>query len=96
MSVSVLFSPYVCLLIPLTVCSFCSMSICNVGCFPFGFEGATMVLMAPVPGNCLPFTFDLVNSHGVWYKRITRGVDGKMLHLIRFLYKSEKYAKIRN
>ena len=23
----------------------------------FGFEGRTLVLIAPVPGNCLPFTF---------------------------------------
>ena len=30
------------------------MSICNSGCFHFGIEGGTVVLIAPVPGHCLP------------------------------------------
>ena len=28
----------------------------------FGFEGGTFVLIAPVPGHCLPFTFSLCLS----------------------------------
>ena len=29
----------------------------NFGCFPFWFpEGVTVVLIAPVPGDCLPCT----------------------------------------
>ena len=32
------------------------MSVCYFGCYPFGLEGGTMVLIAPVPGHCLPFT----------------------------------------
>ena len=30
--------------------------MCYFGCFPFGFEGGTLVLIAPVPDHCLPFT----------------------------------------
>ena len=41
------------LLFWLTIRSLCIMSICDFGCFPFGFEGGTLVLMAPVPGHCL-------------------------------------------
>ena len=33
------------------------MSICSFGCFPFGFESGTLVLIASVPGHCLHFTY---------------------------------------
>ena len=28
----------------------------------FGFEGRTLVLITPVPGHCLPFTFDIISE----------------------------------
>ena len=34
------------------------MPICNFVAY-VGFEGGTVVQIAPVPGHCLPFTFDL-------------------------------------
>ena len=37
------------LLIRLTVCSLCIMSIFYFSCFLFGFEGGTVVLIVPVP-----------------------------------------------
>ena len=33
------------------------MAICNFVVSQFGFEGWAVVLMAPVPCHCLPFTF---------------------------------------
>ena len=44
------------LLTQLTVCSLCSISICNSSRFQFWSEGMTLVLIAPVPGHCLTFT----------------------------------------
>ena len=41
--------------IRLTVCSLCIPSICTFGVSQCGFEGGTVVLIAPVPGHCLPF-----------------------------------------
>ena len=39
-----------------------SLSICYFGCFPFWLRaGGTVVLIAPVPGHCLLFTFYLIN-----------------------------------
>ena len=35
----------------------CSMSICNFSYFLFGFEGMSLVLIAPVSGHCLSFYF---------------------------------------
>ena len=48
------------MLTQLIVCSLCIMSICTF----FGFEGRTVVLISPVPGQCLPFTlyFGVQNS----------------------------------
>ena len=40
----------------LTVWFLCIMSICNFGFSHFGFEHSTLVLIAPAPGHCLPFT----------------------------------------
>ena len=37
----------------------CFKSTCYFSFFPhFGFEGVTVVLIAPVPGHCLHFTFN--------------------------------------
>ena len=87
-SVSVLFSPYMCLddnklvkvhvaqwpaygkelLILLTVCSLCIMSILILVIFHFGFEGETLpVLIAPVPCHCLPFYF-CCRTHSVCWR----------------------------
>ena len=41
--------------------SLCTMPICYFECFPFDFEGGTLVLIAPVPGHCLSFTFQTCN-----------------------------------
>ena len=35
----------------LTICS-----LCNLGYFPFGFEGWILILIASVPGLCIFFT----------------------------------------
>ena len=40
---------------------YCIMSICNFGCFPFGFEGGSVVLVASAPGHDLPFAAKLKN-----------------------------------
>ena len=40
----------------LTVCSLCIMSICSFSFSHFGFEDSTLVLIAPAPCHCLPFT----------------------------------------
>ena len=45
------------LLIRLTVCSLCIKTICILFISHFGLEGETLVLIAPVPGHCLPFYF---------------------------------------
>ena len=39
----------------------------------FGFEGSTLVLIASVPGHCLPFTFCLLYSHSRLLKRKATG-----------------------
>ena len=39
------------LLIRLTICSLCTVCTCI-----FGFNGMILVLIAPVPGHCQPFT----------------------------------------
>ena len=41
----------------LTICSLCILTICNFSYFPFGFEDRICVLIAPVPGHCILFTF---------------------------------------
>ena len=65
MSVSVLFSPSVCLDFRYTLsgfllggsCSLCILTYCSsLVISHFGFEGWTLVLMASVPGHCLSFT----------------------------------------
>ena len=35
-----------------------SLSICCSSNFHFGFEDKILVLFVPVPGHCLPFTFE--------------------------------------
>ena len=43
--------------------AFSSLRVClfvDLVVFHFGFEGRTLVLIASVPGHCLPFTFCLV------------------------------------
>ena len=37
-----------------------TMSICYFGCFPFGFEDRTVVLIDLVPGSCLPLTLSKI------------------------------------
>ena len=34
--------------------------ICNLVVSHFGFEGGTIVLIAPIPGHCLSFTFCMI------------------------------------
>ena len=41
------------LLIQLTVCSLYSMFFVVLAIFQFGFDGETLVLIAPFPGDCL-------------------------------------------
>ena len=43
------------LLIRLTICSFCILTICNFSYFPLGFEGWICALIASVPVLCIPF-----------------------------------------
>ena len=45
------------LLTRFTICSLCTLTICSFNYFPFGFEGGIWVLIAPVPGHCIHFTF---------------------------------------
>ena len=44
-------SPYV--LFALHVCLFVILVVSH-----FGFEGRTLILVAPLPGSCSPFTFN--------------------------------------
>ena len=39
----------------LVICSLCILTICiNLVISRFGFEGGVWILIAPVPGNCIP------------------------------------------
>ena len=40
-----------------TLCPLCIMSICNVVDSHFGFEGKTLVMIAPVPDHCNFFSY---------------------------------------
>ena len=52
------------------------MSICNFGCFHFGFESRTLVMIAPVPVHCLHFTFPFpLIQEEQW------SVNGERLHI---------------
>ena len=42
-------------LILFTTCSLCIIYIVILVVFHFAFEGGTLVLIVPVPGNCLPY-----------------------------------------
>ena len=44
-----------CVLTQLTMCSLRIASIFYFGYFPSWFRGETRLLIAPVPGNCVPF-----------------------------------------
>ena len=45
------------MLIRLTICSLCILTICNIVISRFGFKGWIWVLTASVPDFCIPFTF---------------------------------------
>ena len=80
-SVSVLFSPSVCLsfrklndhlleescLIRFTVCSLCILSYCYFSYYPLWVEGGTLVLIAPVPGHGLSFTFQKIKNKNILF-----------------------------
>ena len=48
------------LLSRLAVCSLCILTICNIGYFPFCFEGWFWVLIASVSGLCILFTLTCI------------------------------------
>ena len=50
------------LLIQLTICSLCIMSICYFVFSHFGFEGGTVVLIVPVPVHYLPKAFSKLSD----------------------------------
>ena len=50
------------LLVWLTVCFHCIMSISNFDCFLFCVLGGTVVLIVSVPGHCLPFALDAMTA----------------------------------
>ena len=60
------------LLIRLAVCSLCTVSICYfvVISFHFGFEGGNVVLIASVPDQCLPFTFQIYIHYCNWFIKL--------------------------
>ena len=45
------------LLTRMIISSFCILTHCNFGYFPFGFEGWNWFRIASVPGLCIRFTF---------------------------------------
>ena len=52
------------LLTRLTICSLCILTscICNLNYFRFGFEGGIWVLIAPDPGYCILFSFEIYGA----------------------------------
>ena len=67
------------LLIRLTVCSLCIMSICKFGCSHFGIADGTVILIVPVPVQCLHL---LLTSLTYWQARQTADELEKIYRIV--------------
>ena len=78
------------LLVRLTECSVCTVSIYYFGVcffFHFGFEGGNVVLIVSFPDHCLPFTFQIYIHYCNWFIKL----DPKYINNIFSQNKSFNY-----
>ena len=59
------------MLIRLAACSLCIIAIVILVGSHFSLEGGTVVLIAPITGHCLPFTFYPLGCIGLKYEPTT-------------------------